>query len=49
METVVWMKKEVPLAVEYFDAINYKLLCINVNNIDKLMKAISYGRLTVSL
>ena len=49
MEIALWMKKEVPLVVKCFDAINYKLLRIDVNNIDKLMKEIRYGRLNVSL
>ena len=50
MEIALWMKKDkVPLAVEYFDAINYKLLRIDVNNIDKLMKAIRNGCLNIFL
>ena len=48
MEIAIWMKSEVPFAVKCFDAIHYKLLRINVNNIDKLMKEIRNERLNTS-
>ena len=49
-EIALWMKDdEVPLAVECSDAINFKLLRIDDNNIDKLMKAIRNERLNISL
>ena len=49
METAFWIKAEVPLAVKCFDAIHYKLLHINVNDIDKLMEEIRNERLNTSL
>ena len=49
IETALWMEDEVPLAVECFDAIYYKLLRINVNHIDKLTKDIRNERLNTYL
>ena len=43
------MKDEVPLAVECFNPVYYKLFCINVNNIDKLIKEICNEYLNTSL
>ena len=49
MELALWIKEDVPLEVECFDAINYKLLRIDVTDVYKLMKAIRNGRLNVAL
>ena len=45
MTTAFWMKVKVSLAIECFDAIYYKLLHINVNDIDQLVKEIHTSRL----
>ena len=50
MKTALWMKdSKVTLAIECFDAIHYKLLRINVNDIDQLIKEICTSRINTSL
>ena len=50
MKTALWMmNSKLPLAIERFDAIHYKLLCVNINNIDQLMKEICTGQVNISL
>ena len=49
METTLGIIAEVPLAVKCFDAIGYKLLRININDIDKLMKETYNENLNTSL
>ena len=50
METVLSMKdSRVPFAFDCFDAIHYKLLKINVNDIDELIEEICTCRFNNSL
>ena len=47
MKTAIWMKTEISLAVECFNAIHYNLLYTNVNDIDKLMNKSTISVLTL--
>lgn len=50
MKAAFWKKdSKVPLVIDCFEVFHYKLLWINITNIDQLMKEMHTGRVSISL